>query len=557
MIPKTVRVGGAAILLGGALSLAALRWQAGATRDGVKFTEVARAAGITYRWETPGKSPRNILQTMGGGCAFLDYNNDGNLDILLIGPRLALYKGDGHGHFTDVTREAGLDRLSGSFQGCAVGDYDNDGYDDLYLSAYRGGILLHNEGGKRFQDVTTAAGIAPQPWGTSCTFVDVDGDGKLDLYICNYVVFGPDTQPQLCNFAGTMDACGPTYYKPEYGALYHNEGGGKFRDITTAWIGSRPKGRSWVGQGASGKALGVAAADFDGSGHQSLAVANDESPGDLLCNLGLKFQNIGIASGVAFGPDGNVHGGMGIDWGDYDNDGRLDLAVATFTHEPKSVYHNRGGHVFSDDAARLGIATQTAPYVAFGVKWLDYDNDGFLDLIFANGHTQDNASQIDRTESYRQPTQLFHNLQGKRFEDVSAQAGPGLQQEIVGRGLAVGDYDNDGRIDVLIVDGAGAPLLLHNETVPVGHWLLLKLIGTKSNRDGIGALVTVEAGGKTLQRRCATDGSYLSASDGRVHVGIGAATSATVRMQWPSGGTDVYRNVPIDRPVTLREGDSA
>lgn len=531
--------------------------------NGIRFVDVAQEAGLDYRWEVPGNRPLNILQTIGNGCAFLDYDADGNLDILLVGPRVALYRGDGKGRFTDVSRETGLSRLSGHFLGCAVGDYDNDGYPDIYLTAYRGGALLHNESrvqsrelrgtmdrsrlstlnSRLFREVTSGSGIPSQPWSTSASFTDIDGDGKLDLYICNYVQFGPKTIPQLCPYAGRLSACGPRFYEPEFGKLYRNLGGGRFQDITKAWRAHR----------ISGKGLGVTAADFDGSGRQSIAIANDEMPGDLLHNLGGKFENIGDSSSTGHDSNGNVHGGMGIDWGDYDNDGKLDLFVATFQHEAKCIYHNDGGGLFTENSAALGME-KALPYVAFGSKWIDCDNDGWLDLMIANGHVQDNIHEIDKSATYRQPTQLFRNLSGSGFKEITAQAGPSLQKKLVGRGLAMGDYDNDGRIDALVVDSEGAPLLLHNETTGAGNWLSIRLIGTRSNRDGIGALVTVEANGKKFLRLCTTDGSYMSASDRRVHVGLGQATSATIRVQWPSGAFGTYKNIAVNRFVTIREG---
>ena len=513
------------------------------------FADVTKQAGIDYQWVVEGKRPFTILQTIGNGAAFLDYNGDGNLDILLVGPKIALYRGDGKGHFTDVTKETGLDTLKGHFLGCATGDYDNDGFTDLYLSAYRGGTLLHNEGGKSFRDVTTAAGIPSQPWATSCSFVDIDNDGKLDLYIGNYAVFGPDTM-QLCDHGGIKSSCGPRQYATLDGVLFHNEGNGKFRDVTKAWqLTGKNK--------PNGRALGVAAADFDGSGKQSIAIANDEMNGDLLHNVGGKFKNIGPESAVATDSDGNVHGGMGLDWGDYDNDGKLDLVVATFQHEAKCVYHNEGDRLFLERSAALGIASKTVPFVAFGTKFFDFDNDGWLDILFANGHVQDNIEQIEKAK-YRQLPQLFRNKEGKGFEEVSAQGGSGFQKPIVGRGLAVGDYDNDGKEDVLFVDSEGSPLLLHNETPNAGHWLSLNLVGTKSNREGIGALVTMDTGERKLLRRCATDGSYLSASDKRVHFGLGKATSiVSITVHWPDGHRDLYKNIKIDALITLKEGGKA
>ncbi|HLV81510.1 MAG TPA: CRTAC1 family protein [Chthonomonadaceae bacterium] len=512
--------------------------------SGPHFTDITQAAGIDYRWVIPGPRPLNILQTIGNGCAFLDYNNDGNLDILLVGTNhVALYQGDGHGHFTDVSHQTGLDRLKGHFLGCAVGDYDNDGFDDIYLSAYRGGALLHNEGGKGFRDVTQQAGIKPQPWTTSATFVDVDNDGLLDLFIGNYAIFGPNTQPQLCRQNGLETACGPRFYQPEKAVLYHNEGHGRFLDVTDRWKA--------IGHG---KDLGVSCADFNGSGRQSIALANDEVPGDLLQNQGHVFVNRGAESGTAYDANGLIHGGMGVDWGDYDNDGRPDLVVATFQNEPKNVYHNEGGGFFNDRSAMLGVAAKTQPYVAFGVKWVDVDNDGWLDLILANGHVQDNIHAIDKSATYLQPIQLLLSRQGTAFEDVGAAADPAFSTPILGRGLAIGDIDNDGRMDALVVNSEGAPLLLHNETPNTGHWLLCRLEGVKSNRDGLGAQVNAEASGRKWLRLCHTDGSYMSASDKRVHFGLGAATQVTLTVHWPSGAVDVYPDQPADRVVTLREG---
>ena len=522
------------------------RWPVAGGDGSIRFVDVAAKAGIKYRWTIPGPRPLDILQTIGNGCALLDYDNSGHLSVLLVGTdHLALFQGDGHGHFTDVSHATGLDRLKGHFLGCAVGDYDNDGYEDLYISGYRTGLLLHNEGGKRFTDVTQSAGLKPQPWGTACAFADVDGDGHLDLFVGNYAKFDPAKDKRLCEDHGVLTSCGPLTYQPMMGVLYHNEGGGKFRDVSDVWHPS-----------SYGKTLGAAFADYDGSGRQGLAVANDELWGELHQNLGRTFQEVGRSRGEAVDARFTFHGGMGIDWGDYDNDGKLDQVIATFQTEPKCIYHNEGDGFFKDRSDYLGMIDATMPSVAFGVKWLDFDNSGWLGLMIANGHVEDNAAQVDPTTTYRQPTQLFRNLHGKRFADLSTQAGPDLQRPIVGRGLAIGDFDNDGRMDALVVDSEGAPLLLRNECAPVGHWLSFKLVGTKSNRDGIGALVTVTAGNLTQTRLCHTDGSYLSASDVRVHVGLGKAKSAdTVTVKWPSGHSDTWHNLRGDRQVTLREGN--
>ena len=521
--------------------------------SGVRFREVAVQAGIAYQWHAPGKRPLNILQTIGNGCAFLDYNGDGNLDILLIGPHLALYKGDGKGHFVDVTHLAGLDKLTGQFLGCAVGDYDGDGWPDIYVSGYRTGLLLHNQVGKGFVDVTRTAGLKPQPWGTSAAWAEtVPGSGRLDLFICNYADFGPNTQPQLCNFGDPAhpipSSCGPRYYKPLPAVLYANLGNGKFADV------SRTRGIA----GLHGRGLGAAWADYDDSGLPGLAVANDEIDGDLLkatrTGNSVRYENVGNASGVAVDRDGNIHGGMGTDWGDYDNDGKLDLVVATFQREAKCLYHNDGTGLFTERSSPLGLAGPTAPWVAFGAKFADVDNDGFLDLWFANGHVQDNIADVEKNAVYRQPTQLFHNGAGQRFDDISQTACAALQTPIVGRGLAVGDYDNDGRIDALVVDSEGRPLLLHNESKTPNHWLGVKLIGTKCNHDGIGAMLTLEANGQKFLRRCATDGSYLSASDVRVHFGLGATHGPlTLHIRWPDGTQQTVSHLTPDRYQTIRE----
>lgn len=522
------------------------RWPVPGGDGTVRFTNIAEKAGLRYRWTIPGPRPLDILQTIGNGCAFLDYNNSGNLSVLLVGTdHLALYKGDGHGRFTDMSHQMGLDTLRGHFLGCAVGDYDNDGYDDIYISGYRTGLLLHNDAGKGFTDVTSQAGLKPQPWGTACAFAEVvPGSGRLDLFVGNYAKFDPKKNKRLCDVNGRLTACGPLDFNSVLGVLYHNEGGGRFRDVSDIWHPS-----AW------GKTLGAAFANYDGSGRQGLAVANDEMLGELHQNVGNTFQEVGRSHGEAVDARLQVHGGMGIDWGDYDNDGRLDQVVATYQTEPKCIYHNEGDGFFKEKSDYLGMIDATTLQVAFGVKWLDFDNSGWLGLMIANGHVEDNVALIDPTTTYRQPTELFRNLRGKRFADISTQTGPDLQRPIVGRGLAIGDFDNDGRVDALVVDSEGAPLLLHNESKPVGHWLSLTLAGTKSNRDGIGALVTAVAGGLRQMRLCHTDGSYLSASDKRVHLGLGKANRVdTLTVKWPSGLTETWRHLPVDRQMTLREG---
>ena len=519
----------------------------------IKLVDRAATAGLNYAWQIPGPRPLNILQGIGNGCAFLDYDNDGCLDILLVGPRIALFRGDGKGRFSDVTRVMGLSGLSGAFLGCAVGDYDNDSYPDIYISGYRTGVLLHNDHGKRFSDVTARAGLKPQPWGTACAWAETEpGSGRLDLFVANYARFGAESGiPQLCMSHGVLTTCPPRSYAPLQGVFYRNMGGGRFQEASRV-----------LNIGAThGRGLGAAFAPLDSSGLLSLVIANDEKPGDLLSPVksagGVQYTEIGAVAGIAYDRDANLHAGMGIDWGDYDNDGRLDLFVTAFQGEAKSLYHNDGSTNFTDAAYTARVAQPSLPYVTFGCKLFDVDNDGWLDLILANGHIQDNIRKIDTSTDYRQPTLLLHNLGGApiAFDDVSARAGKDLQRPIVGRGLAVGDYDNDGRVDVLVVDSEGSPLLLHNESAPTGHWLGINLVGVRCNRDGIGAVVTAAAGGRTFTQLCHTDGSYLSASDKRVHFGLGtAATVDTLTIRWPGGHIDTLHNVAADRYLTVREG---
>ncbi len=537
-----------------------------------RFVDIAADARLNYRWKISGAHPHTILQTMGNGCAFLDYDNDGNLDILLVGPRLGLFRGDGHGHFTDVTKQTGLDRFFGHFFGCAVGDYDNDGYPDIYISGYRTGLLLHNEAAEQhgetlskrpgnaasadgkavsrrtFRDVTTEAGLAPQPWGTSCGFADLNNDGFLDLYVTNYVDYDLKKQPQLCETHGIKAACGPHFYRALKGVLYFNQGGHRFRDVTNETGASAH----------SGSGLGVAFADYNASGHVSVAVVNDESASSLFQNQGGgRLQEIGVASGMAVNDWGATYAGMGVDWGDYDNDGRLDLFVTTFSNEPKSLFHNNENGSFKDKSQNNGIAHATLTNLAFGTKFLDADNDGWLDILIANGHVDDNVAAITPDMRYRQPMQFLHNEGGAepQFTDGSKNAGLDKLPAIVGRGLAIGDFDNDGRIDALVVDSEGSPLLLHNVTQHAGHWAGFRLIGTgKSNRDAYGAMVTVESGGRKLLRQCQSAGSYLSASDPRVHFGIGKATVMDrVTVVWPDGKRQQWAHLMADRYVTLTE----
>ena len=521
------------------------------TTTQIRYKDISLQSGIDYRWSITGPRPLNILQTIGNGCAFLDYNNDGNLDILLIGPKLALYKGDGHGHFVNVTHATGLDKFSGHFLGCAVGDYDSDGYDDLYISGYHTGLLLHNDHGHGFTDVTREAGLKPQPWGTSCSFVETQpGSGRLDLIVQNYVHYSEDPKesPKLCEQEGVLTACGPRTYPSAPLAFYKNEGGGHFSDLSAMLP-------------PSGKGLGIACAPLGASRQPVIALANDEAAGGLLRtssqNGHIAFSDIAVQAGTAYDQSGSVHAGMGTDWGDYDNDGELDLFTTTYQGEAKSLYHNDGREFFHDTSAQMGLGSATVPHLSFGTKFVDITNDGWLDLVITNGHVEDNIQQINRSAAYRQPTQILENELGQSYSDVSASTGADIQKPIVGRGLAVGDFDNDGSEDLLVVDSEGTPLLLHNETTAPGNWLELNLIGSKSNRDGYGAIVTAETPGLTQSRLCHADGSYLSSSEKRVHIGLGAAKRVQLlQVHWPSGQIDTFEDVTVNKIITIHEGKS-
>lgn len=515
----------------------------------VEFADISQSAGLNYAWTVTGRRPLSILQTIGNGCALFDYNNDGNLDILLVGTNIGLFKGDGKGHFTDVSRSMGVAGLHETYLGVACGDIDHDGYDDVYLSGYHCGSLLHNNHGSSFSDITKSSGIATQPWGTSCAFVETSpGSGILDLIVANYVDFGSDAAkyPQLCSAHDKMTACGPRYYTALKPTFYHNDGKGHFRDDSKA---------NGIAGTSNGKGLGIVAISLSDDMKPSLAIANDETAGDLFKPVGKKaYTNVGVETGFAYDRDGNAHAGMGVDVADYDNDGRFDLVVATYQGEAKSLYHN-DGVVFTDQSYMTGLASSTQAHLSFGVKFVDFDNDGWRDVIFANGHVEDNVHEIEPSSAYRQQCQLLLNRGGTSFQDVTAASGAAFQLPIVGRGLASGDLDNDGNMDCLIVDSEGRPLLLHNLGKESHHWVSLALTGDKSNRDGYGAVITVTSAGRQLSALCHADGSYLSSSDKRVHFGLGDNDApVSIKIRWPSGLSQSFTSLGVDHEYRITEG---
>jgi hypothetical protein len=516
-----------------------------------QFAEVAKAVGLDFRWGHGGKSPLTNLESFGHGCAFLDYDDDGWLDILLVGePAAALFRsvpGPGGGRrFRDVTRALGLLQVRGPWKGCAVGDWDDDGDVDLVLTGYHALALVRNDGA-RLLDATRAAGVRHRGWASSAAFADADGDGDLDLFVGNYVAFGPDS-PQHCPFQGGLmvGGCPPRVYPAERGVFYRNEGGGRFTDATAA-----------AGMGDSGgKTLAVGWCDYDDDGDPDLYLANDGVAGDLYRNDGGRFTNVGVGSGTAFGVASVAQAGMAVDWADYDHNGQFDLMVTAFADEAYSLYRNRGG-LFENVSEEVGVAAATLKPLGFGAKWVDVDNDGWPDLAFANGHVYDQAAKVDPASPYRQPLLLLRNERGRRFPDVSATAGAAFQRPIVGRGLAAGDYDNDGRVDLLVVDDEGMPLLLRNETVTDHHMLRLRLRGPAGapNRFAYGARVTVEWDRERRVAEVSPAASYLSSNDPRLYVGLGPQPAAArVWVRWPGGATERFAAVPADQEVTLERG---
>lgn len=527
-----------------------------ASAGGGLFRDVAREAGLAFRWGHKSVEGLDILETIGHGCAFVDYDNDGHLDILLVGDAgPALYRGDGRGKFADVSASA-LPPVSGSthFLGCAVADFDGDTFPDLYLSGYGSARLYRNDGGRGFKDVTAGSGLAargPYDWTTSAAWADADGDGDLDLYVGRYVRFDPQTPP-LCPYV-TLDgkqirmACDPGRYTPQRGSLYRNDGGGKFTDITAqAGLGD-----------AHGNALGCLFGDMDEDGKPDLYVANDLQPADLYQNLGKgRFRNIGPESGTAYSANGTTMAGMGIDWGDYDNDARFDLLVASFSDQPKSLFRNEGRRFFSDQSYASGLGPASYRPLAFGASFVDVENDGWLDVVFTNGHVFSQVEQVIAGATYPQSTLLLKNTAGK-FTDATASAGPDFARKIVGRGIARGDFDEDGRLDLLAVDDEGAPLLLRNEAREAGHWLALRVLDAKG-REAVGARVTLTLEGKSRIDEVRAGGSYLSANAFALHFGLGERpTVDSLRVRWPDGTVRTFARLAVDRAYTVAPGDTA
>ena len=542
------------------LSLLLLLISSPSSADPIKFTSVTKEAGIHFKHYDGGRGQRYFIEPLGAGAAFLDYNNDEFQDIYLVNgadlppfieersgrgepPRNALYRNNGDGTFTDVAIAAGV-ADTGYGMGCAVGDYDNDGFPDLYVTNFGANVFFRNNGDGTFTDVTTQTGTGDTRWGTSCAFVDYDNNGFLDLYVTNYVKYAIESD-QVCMDKGVRVYCDPRLYEGELDILYHNNGDGTFTDMT----------ESAGFSGATGRGLAIAWGDYDDDGDMDVYIANDADQNFLYRNNGDgTFTDVSLTAGVGFSEDGDAENGMGTDFGDYDNDGYLDLVVTNFQDQTNTLYHNEGGGLFSDVSYASKIGTISLPYLAWGVSFCDYDNDGYQDLFIANGHLHENVQAFNPIGFYEQPNLLFRNNRDGTFDEVGTDSGSGMHLEKVSRGFAYSDYDNDGDLDQLVTNLKGAPDLLENEGGQ-NAWLTLKLIGTRSNRDAIGARVKVTTGNLTQIREVRSGSSYLSQNDMRLHFGLGKHRQTDrIEIRWPSGLRELLEGVEANQTLTLVEG---
>jgi hypothetical protein len=543
------------LLLGGAIGLLQLQTHGAGAAD--IFTDVTRSAGIHWEHVDGESRDRYLIETMGGGVAFLDFDNDGRLDIFLVTggetphgkngrpPRNALYRNLGNGTFADVAAKAGIDQFPFYGMGVAAADYDNDGFTDLYVTGYPSSALFHNNRDGTFTNVTEKAGVANSgKFGAGAAWVDYDRDGHLDLFVANYAKFSFDG-PQHCSYEGEPTYCAQTAYSGDVPRLYHNDGDGRFTDVTTR------AGLSAL----AGRALGVVAIDVNGDGWPDLVVSRDASPNLLLINQkNGTFADAAARAEMAFNMDGNARAGMGIDAGDVTGNGWPAFVVTNFNDENHALFVNPGRFPFEERTVESGLAAITHSFVGWGAHFLDYDNDGKLDLVVVNGHLNEAIERTRHDVSYREPPLLLHNTGGGKFENVANIAGPVFQEKFRGRGLAVGDFDNDGRMDVIFTRLDETPILLHNSWAG-GAWIGLQLKGTRSNRDAIGAKVVIRAGPQTLVRWIESGGSYLSSHDKRLIFGLGAdaPASITAEITWPDGQLQRVRGLAAGRYHTILE----
>jgi hypothetical protein len=530
---------------------------------GFTFVDVAREAGLVARTIYGGqRTNKYLLETTGCGVAMLDYDNDGFVDLFFVNgttlegfprgqePTSHLYRNRGNGTFEDTTAKAGL-ALAGWGQGVCAGDYDNDGFDDLYVTFWGQNRLFRNRGNGTFEDVTSRAGlVTPTRWGAGCAFVDVDRDGLLDLFAANYIDFDLKTAPVpesgLCRYKGIPVACGPPGLPGGKNVLYRNTGRGIFTDVSNA---------AGITRAAGTYGLGVSTLDFDDDGWTDLYVANDSNPSTLYRNRrDGTFEDIAIPAGCAYSQDGKPQAGMGVAIGDYDRNGTIDIFKTNFAGDTSTLYHNSGDGLCEDRTFASGIGMATR-WLGWGVGFLDLDHDGWLDLFLVNGHVYPEVSQIRTEAGYEQRKVVYRNLRNGRFEEVTERLGSPVTTPRAGRGAAFGDIDNDGDVDVVVNNIHDTPNVYRLDLARQTSWTQLELVGTKSNRNAIGARVLIVAGGATLVREVQGGGSYYSQNDLRVHAGLGDATKVDrVEVRWPSGNEEVFRDVPTRRIVTLVEG---
>ena len=528
-----------------------------------RFTDVAAEAGLTMP-VIYGNSDSStyILEAVGCGCAFLDYDNDGWLDILLLsGARLdvdakdatlRLYKNNRDGTFTDVTGEAGL-RRAGWASAVTVGDYDNDGFDDLFITYWGQNALYRNDGKGKFEDVTNQAGLleAASRWGSGCTWIDYDRDGRLDLFVANYLDFDPKTAPKpgetdFCFYQGVAVACGPRGLPPARFSLYHNNGDGTFTDVSV---------RSGIDAARGSYGMTAVAADFDNDGWPDIYVACDSTPSFYFKNNhNGTFTEDGLIRGVALNEDGHEQAGMGLGIGDFNLDGSLDIFKTHFSDDTSVLYQNDGGAMFTDVTMTGGIGVETR-FTGWGAGIADLDNDGLPDIFLVTGSFYPELERKRPAYPYKTPRCVFRNLGNGRFEQLIPEAGSGVAAPHSSRGCAFGDFDNDGDIDILIVNLNEPPSLLRNDVSASRHWLKVLLIGTRSNRSALGSRVTATYGGKRQAQEALAQASFYSASDRRLHFGLGNAEKADLEVRWTNGGVERFEGVEADRLVVIREGE--